>query len=127
MRDYDGHVYIREWGNSILLGGFEPWAKPAFKGGIPERFEFQLLPEDWDQFRTYNRTSFTLCPILLALCIFWLLFSEIILEQGLHRVPDLQHIGVKKFINGPESFTPDGRIIFGEAAEVLHLAILSII
>ena len=76
MRDYDGHVYIREWGNSILLGGFEPWAKPAFKGGIPERFEFQLLPEDWDQFRTYNRTSFTLFTILRALCIFWLLFQK---------------------------------------------------
>ena len=54
VRDYDGFVYLREWGGSLLLGGFEPRAKPAFPNtSIPDDFQFQLLPEDWDQFRTH--------------------------------------------------------------------------
>ena len=53
MRDYDGYVYLREWSGSLLLGGFEPRAKPVFtNSAVPSDFQFQLLPEDWDQFRT---------------------------------------------------------------------------
>lgn len=51
MRDYDGYVYIREWSGGLVGGGFEPKAKPVFHKGIPEKFQFQLLPEDWDHFR----------------------------------------------------------------------------
>ena len=51
IRDYDGYVYIREWSGGILGGGFEPKAKPVFHEGIPDKFEFQLLDEDWDHFR----------------------------------------------------------------------------
>ena len=51
IRDYDGHVYVREWGGGILGGGFEPLGKPVFHEGIPDKFEHQLLPEDWDHFR----------------------------------------------------------------------------
>ena len=51
VRDYDGHTYFREWNGGILAGGFEPNPKPCFHKGIPEKFEFQRLPEDWDHFR----------------------------------------------------------------------------
>ena len=51
VRDYDGYVYFREWSGGLLGGGFEPKAKPVFHDGIPDKFEFQLLPEDWDHFR----------------------------------------------------------------------------
>ena len=42
---------MREWSGGLLLGGFEPIAKPIFTNGVTEKFEFDLLPEDWDQFR----------------------------------------------------------------------------
>ena len=40
------------------------------------------------------------------------------MRLALGRVPALEHAGVKSFINGPESFTPDGNFILGEAPEV---------
>jgi 4-methylaminobutanoate oxidase (formaldehyde-forming) len=33
------------------MGGFEPVAKPWAMDGIPENFEFGMLPDDWDQFQ----------------------------------------------------------------------------
>ena len=53
MRDFDGYIYLREWSGGILGGGFEPMGKPVFHDGIPPKFEYQLLNEDWDQFREY--------------------------------------------------------------------------
>ena len=40
------------------------------------------------------------------------------MELALPRVPALEHAGIKQLINGPESFTPDGNFILGEAPEV---------
>ena len=50
VRNVDHSVYVREWGGGLMVGGFEPKAKPIFTYGIPDKFEYQLLPEDWDQF-----------------------------------------------------------------------------
>ena len=50
LRDHDGRIYLREWNGGILAGGFEQKGKPCFFDKIPEKFEFQLLPEDWDHF-----------------------------------------------------------------------------
>jgi glycine/D-amino acid oxidase-like deaminating enzyme len=50
IRDPDGSVYFREWGGGLCAGGFERHAKPCFHEKTPENFEFQLLPENWDQF-----------------------------------------------------------------------------
>ena len=51
LRDYDSYIYIREWSGGLMAGGFEPVAKPCFyETGVPEKFEFQLLQEDWDHF-----------------------------------------------------------------------------
>jgi glycine/D-amino acid oxidase-like deaminating enzyme/glycine cleavage system aminomethyltransferase T len=93
MRDPDGYIYFKEEVGGLLMGGFEPRAKPWGMDGIPERFEFQLLPEDWEQFQ----------PLM---------------EAAIHRVPALETAGVKLLLNGPESFTPDGNFILGEAPEV---------
>ena len=57
VRDFDGYIYLREWGGGILGGGFEPMGKPVFHDGIPPKFEFELLDEDWDQFRKYTLTA----------------------------------------------------------------------
>src|SRR6202044_2220906 len=60
---------------------------------IPYPFEFQLLDEDWDHF-------------------------SVLMDSALQRIPALAQTGVKKFYNGPESFTPDNQFILGEAPEL---------
>src|SRR3954468_5800653 len=93
MRDPDGYIYVKEEVGGLLVGGFEPVAKPWATDGIPEPFEFQLLPDDWDQF-------------------------QILMENALTRLPALHTAEIKSFVNGPESFTPDNNFIIGEAAEL---------
>jgi glycine/D-amino acid oxidase-like deaminating enzyme/glycine cleavage system aminomethyltransferase T len=93
MRDPDGFIYFKEEVGGLVMGGFEPVAKPWGMDGIPDKFEFQLLAEDWDQFQ----------PLM---------------EAAMRRVPALENAGVKMLLNGPESFTPDGNFILGEAPEV---------
>ena len=93
MRDPDGRIYYKEEVGGLVMGGFEPVAKPWDVARIPERFEFQLLPEDWDHF-------------------------EILMKNAVHRTPCLETAEVKMLLNGPESFTLDGNFILGEAPEV---------
>jgi heterotetrameric sarcosine oxidase gamma subunit len=95
MRDPDGFIYFKEEVGGLVMGGFEPNAKPWGMNGIPENFEFQLLPDDWDQF-------------------------QILMENALQRVPALETAQVRQFYNGPESFTPDNNFILGEAPELRH-------
>ena len=94
LRDPDRLTYYKEEVGGLVLGGYEPnpvaWDTP---GGPPQDFSFSLLDEDWDHFG----------PTL---------------ELALGRVPALQTAGIKQLINGPESFTPDGNFILGEAPEV---------
>ncbi|HVO89137.1 MAG TPA: FAD-dependent oxidoreductase [Casimicrobiaceae bacterium] len=93
IRDPDGFIYLKEEVGGLVMGGFEPVAKPWNVHPIPERFEFQLLPEDWDQF-------------------------EILMRNAIHRTPCLESAQVKLLLNGPESFTPDGNFVLGEAPEL---------
>ena len=93
LRDPSGCAYFKEDAGKLLLGAFEPNAKPWALDGLPEDFEFDQLPEDFEHF-------------------------EPILEHAMHRVPLLEQAGIRTFFNGPESFTPDTRYILGEAPEV---------
>ncbi|MCW5709405.1 MAG: FAD-dependent oxidoreductase [Shinella sp.] len=93
MRDPDGYIYFKEEVGGLVMGGFEPEAKPWGMAGIPDDFEFALLPDDWDQF-------------------------EILMQSALQRVPQLATSEVRTFYNGPESFTPDNNFILGEAPEL---------
>ncbi|HKE39150.1 MAG TPA: FAD-dependent oxidoreductase [Casimicrobiaceae bacterium] len=93
MRDPDGYIYYKEEVGGLVMGGFEPKAKPWNVPAIPEHFEFQLLPEDWDQF-------------------------EILMRNAIHRTPCLETAEIRALLNGPESFTPDGNFILGEAPGV---------
>ncbi|SDE83248.1 4-methylaminobutanoate oxidase (formaldehyde-forming) [Salipiger thiooxidans] len=86
-------AYYKEDAGKILLGAFEPKAKPWGMDGIPETFEFDQLPEDFDHF-------------------------EPILEAAVNRMPMLAEAGIHTFFNGPESFTPDDRYYLGEAPEL---------
>jgi heterotetrameric sarcosine oxidase gamma subunit len=96
LRDPDGYTYFKEEVGGLVVGGFEPEAKPwVAPDAIPVPFEFQLLPEDWEHF-------------------------GVLLESALTRIPALRQTGVKKFYNGPESFTPDNQFILGEAPDLAN-------
>ena len=93
LRVPDECAYYKEDAGKLLLGAFEPVAKPWGMDGIPEDFCFDQLPEDFDHF-------------------------EPILEQAVGRMPLLAETGIHTFFNGPESFTPDDRYFLGEAPEL---------
>jgi len=93
LRVPDECAYYKEDAGKMLLGAFEPVAKPWGMDGIPEDFCFDQLPEDFDHF-------------------------EPILEQAVNRMPLLGEAGIHTFFNGPESFTPDDRYYLGEAREL---------
>ncbi len=94
LRDPDGYTYFKEEVGGLVVGGFEPEAKPwVAPDRLPYPFEFQLLDEDWDHF-------------------------AVLMESALLRIPALHHTGIRKFYNGPESFTPDNQFILGEAPEL---------
>ncbi|MGE5202625.1 MAG: GcvT family protein, partial [Acidobacteriota bacterium] len=96
LRDPDHCAYFKEDAGKLLFGAFEPNAKPWAVDGIPEDFEFTELNEDVEHF----------APIL---------------EAAMRRIPALERVGIRKFFNGPESFTPDVRYMLGETPEVKHL------
>ena len=93
LRVPDECAYYKEDAGKMLLGAFEPNAKPWAMDGIPKDFEFDQLPEDFDHF-------------------------EPILEQAVNRMPMLAKAGIHTFFNGPESFTPDDAYHLGLAPEM---------
>ncbi|HET6938839.1 MAG TPA: FAD-dependent oxidoreductase [Nocardioides sp.] len=94
MRDQDGWTYFKEEVGGLVVGGFEPTAKPwRAPDDIPYPFEFQLLGEDWEHF-------------------------SILMNEALHRIPVLAETGIRKFYDGPESFTPDNQFLLGRAPEI---------
>ncbi len=93
LRDPDRLIYFKEEVGGLVMGGYEPNPIPWALDGIPKDFHFTLLESDWDHF-------------------------EPLMEQALARVPALETAGVRELVNGPESFTPDGNFILGEAPEV---------
>ncbi|MBT4490981.1 MAG: FAD-dependent oxidoreductase, partial [Rhodospirillaceae bacterium] len=93
LRDQDNFAYYKEDAGKILLGAFEPNAKPWGIDGIPEDFCFDELPNDMDHFM----------PVL---------------ERAMTRMPALNNVGIRSWFCGPESFTPDNRYHLGEIPDV---------
>ena len=93
LRVPDECAYYKEDAGKMMLGAFEPNAKPWAMNGIPDSFEFDQLPEDFDHF-------------------------EPILEDAINRMPMLAEAGIHTFFNGPESFTPDDAYHLGLAPEM---------
>jgi heterotetrameric sarcosine oxidase gamma subunit len=90
MRVQEECAYYKEDAGKLLVGWFERKSKPWGMAGIPEDFKFGELPEDLEH----------IGPVL---------------ELAMNRIPALQNVGIRKFFNGPESFTADGRWLMGEA------------
>jgi 4-methylaminobutanoate oxidase (formaldehyde-forming) len=95
-RDPDLCIYFRGEGDAVMLGAFQNFSKAWMVEKIPDKFSFQLLEPDWEKFAE---------P----------------LRNGKHRIPALETAGFAKFVNGPESFTPDNNFIMGEAPGLRNL------
>ena len=96
VRVPDECTYYKEDAGKLMIGAFEPKAKPWGGGGIDDEHAFVTLPEDMEHF-------------------------EPILAHAINRVPLLETAGIQLFFNGPESFTPDVRYYLGEAPEVKNV------
>ena len=88
MIDFAGEIYARQEGQSILLGTYEQDNRPWSPNETPWDFVFQLLPHDLDR----------IAPEL---------------ERGFAHFPAVGRAGIKKFVNGPFTFSPDGNPLVG--------------
>jgi dimethylglycine dehydrogenase len=87
--DLDGEIYLRQERKGVLLGVYEKQATPWAVDGAP-----------WE----YGETEL-LAPNLERI-------SES-LEKGFRRFPSLAQSGIRKVINGPFTFSPDGNPLVG--------------
>ncbi len=95
-RDPDLGIYFRGEGGAVMLGAFQNFSKAWMVDKVPDKFSFQLIEPDWETFAE---------P----------------LAHGRHRIPALNTVKFEKFVNGPESFTPDNNFIMGEAPGLRNL------
>ncbi len=95
IEDFGRYAYFREEVGGLLVGFFEPVAAPWGMDGIPKGFSFGELKPDWDRMMPY-------------------------IDIAMERVPILKNTGIHKFFCGPESFTPDGGPLLGEAPELAN-------
>lgn len=89
LRDPVDSYYLRQEGKGLLLGPYEWKATSHWPDGVPERFAFQL-PDDLERLERH-------------------------IELACGRVPILGSVGIKKVINGPIPYTPDGNPLIGPA------------
>ncbi len=88
LRDPEASFYVRQEGEALLVGPFEPNALTWALDGVPMDFEGKLLPGNLDQI-------------------------EGVLKLAAERVPLLGDAGLKTVLNGPDGYTPDGRCLMG--------------
>jgi dimethylglycine dehydrogenase len=90
LRDPGVSYYLRQEGGGLILGPYEQRATPAWLDGIPEDFSFRLWDDDLDRVESY-------------------------IEAAYRRVPVLANAGVKRVVNGPIPYSPDGLPYLGPA------------
>ncbi|MBC8424343.1 FAD-binding oxidoreductase, partial [bacterium] len=93
IEDPSSHGYYREEGGGLMIGLFEPVCAPWKVDGVPEDFSFGEIPPDWERMTPY-------------------------VEKAMSRIPAARDAGLLKFFCGPESFTPDMGVAFGETPEI---------
>ena len=95
----DDSLYGREEVGGLLFGCFDENAVTLDGGAPPDDFAFSLLPENWDQFGPYA-------------------------ERAAELFPALKSAPIHRFVNGPETFTPDGYPLVGpiDGIEGLYVA-----
>jgi len=93
IEDPSCYGYYREEGGGLMIGLFEPVCAPWKVNGVPADFSFGEIEPDWDRMTPF-------------------------LEKAMSRIPITREVGIRKFFCGPESFTPDMGVAFGETAEI---------
>jgi dimethylglycine dehydrogenase len=88
LRDPDVSYYLRQERSGFLLGPYEWGATPMWADPIPEDFSFKLWNDDLERLETY-------------------------IEAALARVPPLASVGVRRVVNGPIPYSPDGNPYIG--------------
>jgi len=86
--DYAGEIYLRQERGGALIGTYEPHGLVWSPLKTPEDFSMQLLPEDFERLAPY-------------------------FEVGFRHFPALGRVGIRKAVNGPFTFAPDGNPLVG--------------
>ncbi len=86
--DLDGYTYMRQERQGMLLGVYELTPKHWNVEGAPWDYGMELIPEDLDR----------IAPEL---------------AKGFERYPCLAEAGIKRWVNGAFTFTPDGNPLVG--------------
>ena len=98
IKSSDDWIYVKNEGDGLMVGFFEPGSYPWQSRGIPDGPAFVQLPDDWEHLGPFY-------------------------EIAMKRIPALTTAGIRLFFGGPESFTPDGVYHFGEAPNLRNLFI----
>jgi dimethylglycine dehydrogenase len=86
--DFEGEIYMRQEAKGMLMGTYERQGKPWSERATPWDFGHELLPNDLDR----------IAPSL---------------EIGFRHFPAIERAGIRKTINGPFTFAPDGNPLIG--------------
>jgi dimethylglycine dehydrogenase len=86
--DYAGEIYLRQERRGVLIGTYEPHPVVWSPVKTPDDFTMQLLPEDFERLAPY-------------------------FEVGFRHFPALGRVGIRKAVNGPFTFAPDGNPLVG--------------
>ena len=86
--DYAGEIYLRQERRGVLIGTYEPQGIVWAPLQTPADFSMQLLPEDFERLAPY-------------------------FEVGFRHFPALGRVGIRKAVNGPFTFAPDGNPLVG--------------
>ncbi|HXI67097.1 MAG TPA: FAD-dependent oxidoreductase [Steroidobacteraceae bacterium] len=86
--DYSGEIYLRQERRGALIGTYEPHGVVWAPRQTPDDFTMQLLPEDFERLAPY-------------------------FEVGFRHFPALGRVGIRKAVNGPFTFAPDGNPLVG--------------
>jgi glycine/D-amino acid oxidase-like deaminating enzyme len=94
----DDLIYGREEVGKLLVGCFDENAKTFDPASLPKPFSFTLFPPDWDKIGPY-------------------------FERMMRMFPVLEKAPIQHFVNGPESFTPDGLPLIGRVPDIEGLLV----
>jgi len=94
----DDLIYGREEVGKLLVGCFDENAKTFDPATLPKPFSFTLFPPDWDKIGPY-------------------------FERMMRMFPVLENAPIQHFVNGPESFTPDGLPLIGRVPDIEGLLV----
>ena len=86
--DFDGELYLRQERGGMLMGTYEKACRPWSEHETPWSFGHELLEPDIDR----------IAPSL---------------EVGFQHFPAFENAGIRKIINGPFTFAPDGNPLVG--------------